>query len=458
LKKTINSDLIRGNIDTIILKALAEGDRYGFDIVKEIEQKSSGQYVLKQPTLYSCLKRLETKGFIRSYWGAKSVGGRRKYYTLTDLGRELFTNYQTEWEYSRTVIDKLISDREYDLSSLGGLEAPIAPPEGDVVGDDDNDDTDDNSSGFNNIDEYIDNDVDEESDDNSDDDHNNSENKESSGTKEFICPFASMQNEEHTALKEFYEEVISKDDDNYNNSSNSNSNNNLEASDEKSDKTDEYIEESNSVDTAAIFNELLVGDGAGNSYSDNLNQENYLPETKKAPPTFSDIETIGEFVDESQDSFESGDGEVNGGEDEAYDYPTPASTTTSEPSNPPTSFISYHTRNTTTTDEHRSVLERDYKNVLSKLVTDQSTAVPEAAPIARESAVIPVSDEMAHNHALMEARYATNPLPVHLASQGETAPEPQSDEYDRLTVSMRDLGDDITIRRHDIVEMREHAQ
>lgn len=115
---TINSDLIRGHINTIILKALFEGDRYGYDIIKEIEQKSSGQYQLKQPTLYSCLKRLEVQGFIRSYWGAKSVGGRRKYFTLTDMGREVFIKNQAEWEYSRTVIDKLISDREYDLSQV----------------------------------------------------------------------------------------------------------------------------------------------------------------------------------------------------------------------------------------------------------------------------------------------------------------------------------------------------
>lgn len=118
MQNTINSDLIRGNIDTIILKSLFEGDRYGYDIINEIEQKSSGQYIIKQPTLYSCLKRLEVQGFIKSYWGAKTSGGRRKYYTLTDLGRELFIKNQTEWEYSRTVIDKLISDKGYDMSQI----------------------------------------------------------------------------------------------------------------------------------------------------------------------------------------------------------------------------------------------------------------------------------------------------------------------------------------------------
>lgn len=120
MTKTINSDLIRGNINTIILKALYSGDRYGYDIIKEIEDKSHGQYILKQPTLYSCLKRLESQGFISSYWGeqSNSNGGRRKYYTLTDLGREVFVQNQDEYEYSRTIIDQLISERDYDLDSV----------------------------------------------------------------------------------------------------------------------------------------------------------------------------------------------------------------------------------------------------------------------------------------------------------------------------------------------------
>ncbi len=110
---SINSDLIRGHIDTIILKALQAGDRYGYDIIKEIEHKSDGQYVIKQPTLYSCLKRLEVQGFVKSYWGSKSIGGRKKYFTLTDKGRELFVRNKIDWDYSRTVIDKLISDENY---------------------------------------------------------------------------------------------------------------------------------------------------------------------------------------------------------------------------------------------------------------------------------------------------------------------------------------------------------
>ena len=126
INNSINSDLIRGHIDTIILKALQAGDRYGYDIIKEIEHKSDGQYVIKQPTLYSCLKRLEVQGFVKSYWGSKSIGGRKKYFTLTDLGRELFIKNITDWNYSRDVINKLISDDDYSSASYNDVSAEDA--------------------------------------------------------------------------------------------------------------------------------------------------------------------------------------------------------------------------------------------------------------------------------------------------------------------------------------------
>lgn len=117
-KSTISSDLIRGHINTIILRTLNERDKYGYEIIEEIESKSHGQYTLKQPTLYSALKRLENQGYITAYWknDEVSAGGRRKYYTLTENGKEIAEKNQSEWEYSRTIIDNLISDRNFDFS------------------------------------------------------------------------------------------------------------------------------------------------------------------------------------------------------------------------------------------------------------------------------------------------------------------------------------------------------
>ncbi len=107
------SDLIRGNVDTVILKVLYEGDRYGYDMIKQINARSGGQWEIKQPTLYACLKRLEKQGFVASYWDAsESNGGRRKYYTLTESGKEVFVSYKNEWERSRDLFGELISDDE----------------------------------------------------------------------------------------------------------------------------------------------------------------------------------------------------------------------------------------------------------------------------------------------------------------------------------------------------------
>lgn len=109
------SDLIRGNVDTVILKVLFEGDRYGYDLIKQINARSGGQWEIRQATLYASLKRLEKQEFISSYWDSaesESGGGRRKYYTLTDRGREVFVTYKNEWERSRDLFGELITGSE----------------------------------------------------------------------------------------------------------------------------------------------------------------------------------------------------------------------------------------------------------------------------------------------------------------------------------------------------------
>lgn len=116
----VDSDLIRGHIDTIILKVLSEGDKYGYEICKDVEEKSGGTYELKQPTLYSCLKRLEGQGLISSYWEDSDIGGKRHYYKLTDAGKEAYRKNQEDWLRSRQIIDNLISN-SYEVASSYSL-------------------------------------------------------------------------------------------------------------------------------------------------------------------------------------------------------------------------------------------------------------------------------------------------------------------------------------------------
>ena len=93
----ISADLIRGHINTIILRSLYDGDKYGYDIINEIERKSGGLYSLKQPTLYSALKRLESLAYVESYYGDFSNGGRRKYFSLTDKGKQVTEQNLADW-------------------------------------------------------------------------------------------------------------------------------------------------------------------------------------------------------------------------------------------------------------------------------------------------------------------------------------------------------------------------
>ena len=75
---TVTSDLLRGHADTMILRQLLDADRYGYEIVKMIAERSGGEYELKEATMYSSVRRLEHDGDITWYWGDESQGGRRE--------------------------------------------------------------------------------------------------------------------------------------------------------------------------------------------------------------------------------------------------------------------------------------------------------------------------------------------------------------------------------------------
>ncbi len=106
---------LKGSIETIILNALYSGDKYGYEIAREIKEKTENKYEIKQPTLYGYLKRLEQNNLISSYWGGgDSNGGRRRYYKLTDSGKNVCLDYMSEWNFQRDIIDSLVAQTDDD--------------------------------------------------------------------------------------------------------------------------------------------------------------------------------------------------------------------------------------------------------------------------------------------------------------------------------------------------------
>lgn len=111
-EQTIHSDLIRGHIDSILLRILKEGDHYGYELMKQVASLSGGRYELKEPSLYTSLKRLEKQGAITSYWGNESQGGRRKYYRITEQGRAQYADALAQWLWAKEIITSLLGGNE----------------------------------------------------------------------------------------------------------------------------------------------------------------------------------------------------------------------------------------------------------------------------------------------------------------------------------------------------------
>lgn len=101
----IRSDIIRGHLDSIILRLILEQDRYGYEISKEISLRTDNRFQIKEATLYAVFQRLEKKELIESYLGSVSQGGKRKYYRITTLGKAYLKELIEEWIETKEVID-----------------------------------------------------------------------------------------------------------------------------------------------------------------------------------------------------------------------------------------------------------------------------------------------------------------------------------------------------------------
>ena len=80
------NELPRGQLNPTILSTMIAGDKYGYEIIDEIKDKTGIE--IKQPSLYSSLKRMETQKLVSSYWRDSAIGGKRHYYCLTAEGRK----------------------------------------------------------------------------------------------------------------------------------------------------------------------------------------------------------------------------------------------------------------------------------------------------------------------------------------------------------------------------------
>ena len=85
----IERELMRGAGPVAVLQLLAEGEKYGYEMVQQLDRRSRGVLAMGQSTLYPLLYNLQAKGLIASRVQAVSESGRpRRYYRITDKGKK----------------------------------------------------------------------------------------------------------------------------------------------------------------------------------------------------------------------------------------------------------------------------------------------------------------------------------------------------------------------------------
>lgn len=94
----IEKSLLSGSTPMLVLSLLKDGDKYGYEMVAELAKRSDDTFQLKEGTLYPLLHTLEKNKWIRSYVKQTPAGRERKYYRLTDLGREQLEYKEKEWK------------------------------------------------------------------------------------------------------------------------------------------------------------------------------------------------------------------------------------------------------------------------------------------------------------------------------------------------------------------------
>jgi PadR family transcriptional regulator, regulatory protein PadR len=100
----VAKDLVAASATPMVLGILADGDSYGYAILRRISELSGGELEWTEGLLYPLLHRLERLGWVESSWQAVAGERRRKYYRITGKGRAELVEQRRQWD---TVVDAL---------------------------------------------------------------------------------------------------------------------------------------------------------------------------------------------------------------------------------------------------------------------------------------------------------------------------------------------------------------
>lgn len=115
----IDKELTAASSTPLVLAILAEGDTYGYAILKRVQELSGGEMEWADGMLYPLLHRLERLGFVTGEWRTPAEGRRRKYYSITDDGRSALADRRRQW----ATVTRALTDawNRFEARPAGGV-------------------------------------------------------------------------------------------------------------------------------------------------------------------------------------------------------------------------------------------------------------------------------------------------------------------------------------------------
>ncbi len=106
----VSKELVKGSTPILVLSLLRRKAMYGYEIIKEIEIKSSGVFNFKEGTLYPILHGFEDNEMVEAFWMEGENSRKRKYYKITDKGMKFLREREEEWQVFSTTVSKIIME------------------------------------------------------------------------------------------------------------------------------------------------------------------------------------------------------------------------------------------------------------------------------------------------------------------------------------------------------------
>jgi len=94
----LGKDLVAASATPLVLAILAEGESYGYAILKRVAELSGGHLRWTDGMLYPVLHRLERQRLVAAKWGTAENGRRRRYYRITKDGRVQLATQRRQWQ------------------------------------------------------------------------------------------------------------------------------------------------------------------------------------------------------------------------------------------------------------------------------------------------------------------------------------------------------------------------